>query len=470
MPQYDYDLITIGAGSGGVRASRRAAAMGKRVAIVENLRTGGTCVMRGCVPKKLLVYAGHFADDFEDSGGYGWQSADPGFDWPALIEAKNKELDRLEAVYHRILDEAGVEEVFATARVADPHTVAVDGPGDNKSLTAETILVATGGWPKMPDIPGIEHAITSNEALDLAELPDRIAIVGGGYVAVEFAGIFNSLGSQVTEIIRAPQILRGFDDDVRDMLAGEMEKKGIDIRRRTEVEEIVKDAKDDKAGGGFTLKLKDGGEIGADLVMYATGRAPNTRGMGLEETGVTLDEKGAIKVDEFSRSSVDNIYAIGDVTERMNLTPVAIAEAEAMVRTAFEDTPTAVDYPGVPSAVFSQPPIGTVGLTEAEAGAVNEIGGRGGIDVYMSRFTPMKYTLSGRDEKSMMKLIVEGKTDRVLGCHMVGLDAPEIIQGFAVALRCGATKAQFDATIGIHPTAGEEFFTLRDKRGEPGDG
>ena len=455
MPKYDYDLITIGAGSGGVRASRRAAATGARVAIVENLRFGGTCVMRGCVPKKLLVYAGHFADDFEDSGGYGWENVNPGFDWPALIKAKNKELYRLEAVYHRILGEAGVEEVFATATVADPHTVEVDG----KNLTAETLLVATGGWPKMPDIPGIEHVITSNEALDLPELPDRIAIIGGGYIAVEFAGIFNSLGAQVTEIIRASQILRGFDGDVRGVLAEEMEKKGIDIRRETEVEEIAKDVKGD--GGGFSLKLKDGGTIEADLVMYATGRAPKTARMGLEEAGVALDKKGAIKVDEFSRASVDNIYAIGDVTERMNLTPVAIAEAEAMVRTAFGGKPMAVDYSGVPSAVFSQPPIGTVGLTEAEAG--EQTGGE--IDVYVSRFTPMKYTLSGRDEKSMMKLVVERNTDRVLGCHMVGLDAPEIIQGFAVALRTGATKAHFDATIGIHPTAGEEFFTLREKRG-----
>ena len=315
--------------------------------------------------------------------------------------------------------------------------------------------MATGGWPIMPPIPGIEHVITSNEALDLPELPERIVIIGGGYVAVEFAGIFNGLGAQVTEIIRAPQILRGFDGDVRGVLAKEMEKKGIDIRRQTEVEEITKD------GGAFSLKLKDGGTIEADVVMYATGRAPKTARMGLEEAGVALDKKGAIKVDEFSRSSVDNIYAIGDVTERMNLTPVAIAEAEAMVKTAFGGKPMAVDYSGVPSAVFSQPPIGTVGLTEAEAG--EQTGGE--IDVYVSRFTPMKYTLSGRDEKSMMKLVVERNTDRVLGCHMVGLDAPEIIQGFAVALRTGATKAHFDATIGIHPTAGEEFFTLREKRG-----
>ncbi len=453
MTQYDYDLITIGAGSGGVRASRRAAATGARVAIVENLRFGGTCVMRGCVPKKLLVYASHFADDFEDSGGYGWEAVDPGFDWPALIKAKNKELDRLEAVYHRILGEAGVEEVFATARLADAYTVEVDG----KALTAETLLVATGGWPKMPPIPGIEHVITSNEALELPELPKRIVIVGGGYVAVEFAGIFNGLGAQVTEIIRAPQILRGFDDDVRGVLAGEMEKKGIDIRRETEVEEIT------KKGGAFSLKLKDGGTIEADVVMYATGRAPNTARMGLEEAGVGLDEKAAVKVDEYSRTSVQNIYAIGDVTERMNLTPVAIAEAEAMVKTVFGDGPAAMDYATVPSAVFSQPPIGTVGLSEDEARE------NARIDVYISGFTPMKHTLTGRDEKTMMKVIVDHETDRVLGCHVVGLDAPEIIQGFALGLKCGATKAQFDATIGIHPTAGEELFTLREARPEPGE-
>ncbi|MCH8237545.1 MAG: glutathione-disulfide reductase [Proteobacteria bacterium] len=449
MAKYDFDLITIGAGSGGVRASRRAAATGARVAIIENLRTGGTCVMRGCVPKKLLVYASHFAEDFEDSGGYGWSPVDPGFDWPKLIGAKNAELDRLEAVYHRILGEAGVEEVFGTAKIADPHTVEVEGA---KAITAETILVATGGWPKMPPIPGIEHVITSNEALDLPELPKRIVIVGGGYIAVEFAGIFNGFGAEVTEIIRADNILRGFDEDVRDTLAREMAKKGVDIRPHTVVTAI------EKEGGVFSLALEGGARIEADLVMYATGRAPNTSGMGLEEAGVALDGKAAIKVDEYSRTSVANIYAIGDVTERMNLTPVAIAEAEALVKTVFGDAPTVVDYAGVPSAVFSQPAIGTVGLSEHEARET------AAIDVYISSFTPMKYTLSGRDEKTMMKVIVDSDSDRVLGCHVVGLDAPEIIQGFALGLKCGATKAQFDATIGIHPTAGEELFTMRDKR------
>ena len=452
MTQYDYDLITIGAGSGGVRASRRAAALGKKVAIIENLRVGGTCVMRGCVPKKLLVLGSHFADDFEDALGYGWTVGEPGFDWSRLITAKEKELDRLEDVYHRILKDSGVEEIFGTGVLADAHTVEVDG----KSMTAETILVCTGGWPKMPDIPGIKHAITSNEALELAQFPKRVAIVGGGYIAVEFAGIFSSFGSEVTEIIRAPQILRGFDEDARQTLAEEMKKKGIDIRAETVVEEIVKD------GDGYLLKLKDGGVLNADLVMYATGRAPNTHGLGLEEAGIALDEVGAIKVDEFSKTAVDHIYAIGDVTERLNLTPVALAEAEAFANTVYRDSPTAMDYANVASAVFSQPPIGSVGLTEDQARE------KADIDVYVSRFTPMKYTLSGRDEKTMMKIIVDRETGTVLGCHMVGLDAPEIIQGIAIALKCGATKDQFDATIGIHPTAAEEFVTMRDKRPAPG--
>ena len=454
MTQYDYDLITIGAGSGGVRASRRAAALGKKVAIIENLRVGGTCVMRGCVPKKLLVLGSHFADDFEDALGYGWTVGEPGFDWSRLITAKEKELDRLEDVYHRILKDSGVEEIFGTGVLADAHTVEVDG----KSMTAETILVCTGGWPKMPDIPGIKHAITSNEALELAQFPKRVAIVGGGYIAVEFAGIFSSFGSEVTEIIRAPQILRGFDEDARQTLAEEMKKKGIDIRAETVVEEIVKD------GDGYLLKLKAGGVLNADLVMYATGRAPNTHGLGLEEAGIALDEVGAIKVDEFSKTAVDHIYAIGDVTERLNLTPVALAEAEAFANTVYRDSPTAMDYANVASAVFSQPPIGSVGLTEDQARE------KADIDVYVSRFTPMKYTLSGRDEKTMMKIIVDRETGTVLGCHMVGLDAPEIIQGIAIALKCGATKDQFDATIGIHPTAAEEFVTMRDKRPAPGKG
>jgi len=457
MHKFDYDLIVIGAGSGGVRASRRAAGLGKKVCVIENLRVGGTCVMRGCVPKKLLVIGSHFADDFEDAKGYGWEMPEPGFDWPRLIAAKSAELDRLEAVYHRILREAGVEEITGTGRLAGSHTVEVDG----KSMTAETILVCTGGWPSMPDIPGIEHVITSNEALDLAQLPKRIAIVGGGYIAVEFAGIFNALGSDVTIIIRAPQILRGFDEDARDILAEEMIKKGIAIKTECVVRSI------EKRNNHFSLRFPYGDELDVDCVMYATGRAPNTAGLGLEEAGVRLDKKGAIQVDEFSKTSADHIYAIGDVTERLNLTPVALAEAEAFINTVYKGAPTAMDYINVASAVFSQPPIGSVGMTEDQARKDAKPGH--GVDVYISRFTPMKYTLSGRDEKTLMKLIVDAKTDRVLGCHMVGLDAPEIVQGLAIALKAGATKAHFDATIGIHPTAAEEFVTLREKRPEPGE-
>jgi len=452
MPKYDYDLITIGAGSGGVRASRRSAGLGARVAVVENLRVGGTCVMRGCVPKKLLVMGSHFAEDFADAKGFGWTPGQAGFDWAALIRAKNKELDRLESVYHRILRESRVAEIAGTGIIADPHTVEVDG----KRLTAANILVATGGWPSLPDIPGIEHAVTSNEALDLPALPKRIAIVGGGYIAVEFAGIFNSLGAKVTEIIRAGNILRGFDEDVREATAHEMEKKGVHIKRECIVRSI------EKSNGAYSLRFAEGETMEADLVMYATGRAPNTKNIGLAEAGVALDKKGAVVVDRYSRSTVASISAIGDVTERKNLTPVAIAEGEALARTLFGNAPTAVDYANVASAVFSQPPIGTVGLSEEEAAK------RGPVDVYVSRFTPMKHTLTGRDEKSMMKIVVDRRTDKVLGCHMVGADAPEIIQGLAVALKCGATKAQFDATIGIHPTAAEEFVTMREKQPEEG--
>jgi len=447
MPQYDYDLITIGAGSGGVRASRMAAQTGARVAIVENSRTGGTCVMRGCVPKKLLVYGAHFADDFEDATGYGWSVGHPTFDWPKLIENKDRELDRLEAVYHNILKNAGVTEINGTGRLTGPHTVDVDG----RTFSAETILIATGGWPSMPDIPGIEHVISSNEALDLAELPRKIVIVGGGYIAVEFAGIFNALGVEVHEIIRADNILRGFDDTVRNALRDEMTKKGIHIHAETRVEAI------DKDGSSYALRLDSDEILKADRVMYATGRAPNSHGIGLGDVGVELDAKGAVTVDAYSRTNIENIYAIGDVTNRVNLTPVAIEEGMAFVKTVYGGQPTAMDYDNIPSAVFSQPPVGTIGLTEEQARF------RGPVDIYMSHFRPMKFTLSGRDEYSVMKIIVERETDRVLGCHMIGVDAPEIVQGLGIALKCGATKAQFDATVGIHPTAAEEFVTMREK-------
>ena len=451
MTDFDYDLITIGAGSGGVRASRMSASFGARVAIVENSRVGGTCVMRGCVPKKLLVYGSHFADDFEDAKGFGWEVGETKINWPKLIKDKNTELDRLESVYGRILRDNGVTHLQGRGRVVDGHTVEVETDGAKKTYTAKKILISTGGWPSLPDVVGVEHAITSNEALELIELPKRIVIVGGGYIAVEFAGIFNAMGVDVSIIIRAGNILRGFDEDVRDTLADEMEKKGVHIHRECVVQSI------EKSGDGFSVLLRENETIECDRVMYATGRKPNTKDIGLEQAGVELTDHGAIKTDENFCTSVETIFALGDVTARIQLTPVAINEGVAFANTQFNDNPMVMDYNAVPAAVFSQPTIGTVGLSEAEAREQGE------VDIYMSRFRPMKHTLTGRDAHSMMKLVVDRASQRVVGCHMVGDDAPEIIQGFAVALKAGATKAQFDATVGIHPTAAEEFVTMREK-------
>ena len=379
MPQYDYDLITIGGGSGGVRASRFAAAQyGAKTAVVENLRIGGTCVMRGCVPKKLLVYGAHFAEDFEDARGYGWEPGEPAFDWQRLIANKNRELDRLEGVYHRLLRDAGVDELTGTGRVVDAHTVEVAGPDGVKTRTAKYILIATGGWPSLPDIPGIEHAITSNEALDLDRLPNSIAIVGGGYIAVEFAGIFNAFGAETHVVIRAENILRGFDQAVRDTLHEEMVKKGVVIHQETRVQSI------EKTAAGYSLRLDDDEILEVETVMYATGRAPNSRGIGLEEAGVRLAANGAVVVDDYFRTSVDSIYALGDVIDRVQLTPVALAEGMAVAHTLFGGRPTKVDYAGIPTAVFSTPPVGTVGLTEEAARRDYD------IDVYQSHFRPMK--------------------------------------------------------------------------------
>jgi glutathione reductase (NADPH) len=452
MPRYDFDMITIGAGSGGVASSRRAGAYGARVAIIEELRVGGTCVLRGCVPKKLLVYGAQFADAFADAAGFGWSVPPADFDWPALIAAKDKELDRLNQIYINMLNNAHVEIIDGRGIVVDPHTVEVNG----RRITAENILVATGGWPETPKIPGIEHVISSNEALDLPALPKRIVIVGGGYIAVEFAGIFNGFGSEVVEIIRREQVLRGFDEDIRIYLGQEMRGRGIDIRGGTQVARIEKNA------GGYTVITTDGKQIATDLVMYATGRKPNTAGMGLAEIGVKLTENGAVIVDEWQRSTVPNIYAVGDVTDRINLTPVAIAEGRAIAETLYNNNPVKMDHADVPSAVFSQPPVSVVGLNEDEARKQY-----GEVDIYQSRFKPMKNTLSGRDERTFMKLVVDARTDRVLGCHMLGVDAPEIIQGLAIAIKCGATKKQFDQTVGIHPSAAEEFVTMRDKYVRP---
>jgi glutathione reductase (NADPH) len=448
MPRYDFDMITIGAGSGGVASSRRAGSYGARVAICEELRVGGTCVLRGCVPKKLLVYGSQFAESFADAAGFGWTVVPPSFDWPALIEAKDKEIGRLSQIYINMLKNSGVEIIDGHAALVDPHTVETAG----RSYTAENILIATGSWPETPRIPGIEHVISSNEALDLEELPGRIIIVGGGYIAVEFAGIFNGLGSEVVELIRRDELLYGFDDDIRVALGQEMRARGVELHSRTHVARI------EKQEAGYSVSTTTGREFTADVVMYATGRAPNTKGLGLAEVGVQTNEDGAVVVDEWQRSSVPNIYAIGDVTDRINLTPVAIAEGRGLAETLFNNKPTMMDHENVASAVFSQPPIGAVGLTEERARREY-----GEVDIYMARFKPMKNTLSGREERTVMKLIVDPGSDRVLGCHMLGPDSPEIIQGLAIAVKCGATKNQFDQTVGIHPSAAEEFVTMREK-------
>jgi len=449
----DYDLFVIGAGSGGVRAARIAGGYGARVGLAEESRVGGTCVMRGCVPKKFLVYAAHFAEDFQDAAGYGWTVGKSRHSWKKLIENKNTELDRLEAAYDGMLSRAKVALMRGRARVAGPNEVEIGG----KRLTAKNILVSTGSWPHVPDIPGREHAITSNEALDLPKLPKRIAIVGGGYIAVEFAGIFKGLGAEVILVYRGEMVLRGFDHDVRAHLQEEMKKKGIDIRLGREPVAI------EKKGRTYILRFReasgmDTDGIACDAVMYATGRAPNTRKLGLEALGVAMAPNGAIKVDQWSRSSVPSIYAVGDATDRINLTPVALMEGHALADTMFGNLKRPVDHENVPMAVFSQPPVGSVGLSEERA---REKGFT--IDLYRTSFKAMKHTLSGRDERTMMKLVVDQATDRVLGAHMVGQDAPEIIQGIAIAVKAGLTKAQFDQTIGIHPTAAEEFVTLRQK-------
>jgi len=448
MAQYDYDLFIIGAGSGGVRASRMSASFGAKVAVAEERYLGGTCVNVGCIPKKLLVYASHFSEDFSDAAGYGWTVGERSVDWRKLIANKDREISRLNGVYRNILSDNGVEIIEGHAEIVDPHTVTVDG----KRHTAKYILVAVGSWPVVPKIPGAEHAITSNEAFHLGSLPGKVIIIGGGYIGVEFAGILHGLGARTTQLYRGELFLRGFDDDIRHTLAEEMRKRGIDLRFNRDIKRI------DKAGDLLKATLDDGQTIDADRILYATGRMPLTRNLGLERAGVQLKENGAVAVDEYSKSSADNIYAIGDCTDRMMLTPVAIAEGMAVANTLFNNKPTKPGYLNVPSAVFSTPNCATVGLTEQEARQRNFQ-----VDIYRTSYRPLKHTLTGRDEKTMMKLVVDTATDRVLGCHMVGADAGEITQGLAVALNCGATKAQFDATIGIHPTAAEEFVTLRAK-------
>ncbi len=446
MPKHDFDLLTIGAGSGGVRASRMAAGLGARVAVAEARLLGGTCVNVGCVPKKLLVYASQFSAAFEDARGFGWKVGDRTFDWGRLIANKDREIARLNQVYRRLLEDPGVTIVEGRARLVDHHTVDVGGT----RYTADTILIASGGRPNVVDIPGAEYGISSDDVFHLSTLPKRIVIVGGGYIAVEFAGIFNELGSEVHLLYRGPLFLRGFVDDVRTVLAEEMTKRGVRLQFGVRPTRIT------RQGNDLVVNLPDGGHIAADVMLCGTGRLPNTSNLGLEDVGVEVTGRGAVVVDEFSESSIPGIFAVGDCTDRRALTPVALAEAMAFVETVFKGKPTSVSYSNVPSAVFSQPSVGTVGLTESEARS-------GGFDVqiFRSNFRPMVHTLSGRDERTMMKLVVDRTSDRVLGVHMVGPEAGEIIQGMAVALTCGATKAQFDATIGIHPTAAEEFVTMR---------
>ena len=447
MDKFDYDLFVIGAGSGGVRAARMASSFGARVAITEDRYLGGTCVNVGCVPKKLLVYASHFSEDFENSRGFGWKVGSTDFNWQQLIKNKNTEIERLNGVYEKILSSAGVELIDGHGTLVDEHTVAVDG----KNYSAERILIATGGWPSIPDIPGKEHVISSNEVFFLENLPEKIVIAGGGYIAVEFAGIFNGLGVDTTLLYRGPLFLRGFDQDVRKFLAEEMQKKGIKLKFETNIDSI------EKTDNQLLATLTDGSTLAADQILYATGRKPKTEGIGIESLGIKLDKAAAIVVNDEYQTNIPSIYAVGDVTNRVNLTPVALAEGMFLARRLYNKESSPVDYENIPTCVFSQPNIGTVGLTEEEARDKHDQ-----IDIYKSSFTPMKHTLSGDDEKTFMKLIVDKPSDLVVGVHMVGPDAGEIMQGIGIAIKAGASKADFDKTIGIHPTTAEEFVTMRE--------
>lgn len=451
MAEREVDLFVIGGGSGGVRAARIAANHGARVMLAEEYRMGGTCVIRGCVPKKLLVYASRFADAFEDAAGYGWTVPEPSFDWPTLIANKDRETERLEAAYTANLERSKVEIVKSRAVLDAPHKVRL--LATNEIVRAKYILIATGGWPHLgADIAGIEHVISSNEAFDLKEFPRRILIQGGGYIAVEFAGIFKGLGSEVTLVYRKDNILRGFDEDVREHLRAELTKRGIKIVTHNIVEAV------EKVDHGLCVMLSDHESIVVDQVMFATGRRPNVDGLGLEKAGVKRDEKGAITVDAYSRTSVPHIYAVGDVTDRVNLTPVAIREGHAFADTVFGGRDIKVDHSDIPTAVFSEPEVGVIGLTEAEA---RRRFAR--VDIYKSSFRPMKATVAARDTRSFFKLVVDGSTDRVVGCHIVGPEAGEMIQLVGIAVKMQATKADFDAVMAVHPTAAEELVTMREK-------
>jgi len=447
MSKYQYDLFVIGAGSGGVRAARMSADLGAHVAIAEDRYLGGTCVNVGCVPKKLFVYASHFTEEFKNAISFGWNIENTDFNWSTLIKNKNTEIKRLNGIYKKILDNSGAETIHGRAKIIDEHTVEIEG----QHITAERILVATGGWPSIPDIVGKEHIISSNEAFFLESLPEKIIIVGGGYIAVEFAGIFHGLGVNTSLLYRGPLFLRGFDQDVRKVLAEEMQKKGIKIKFNSNINKI------EKTGNQLIATLEDGEQLEARQIMYATGRKPMTDNIGLETVAIELDKDNAIKVNEQYQTNIPSIYAIGDVTNCVNLTPVALAEGMVLAKRLFGNENKDVDYSNIPTCVFSQPNIGTVGLTEEEARKkYND------IELYKSSFKPLKLSLSDSNEKTFMKIIVDKVSDRVVGVHMLGPDAGEIIQGIGIALKAGATKKVFDSTIGIHPTAAEEFVTMRE--------
>jgi len=455
MARYDYDLFVIGGGSGGVRASRMAALAGARVALAEESRMGGTCVIRGCIPKKIFVYASHFADDFADSVGFGWTVGEPKFDWPTLIANKDKEIARLEAVYTRNVKAAGVDIFADRAVFEDAHSLRL--LNEDRTVTAEKILIATGNRPTRElgtshIIPGGNLCITSNEAFHLEKLPKRILVAGGGYIALEFAHIFHGLGSNVSLIYRGEKVLRGFDDDIRDSVHDSMERRGMHVALGCEFTKI------EKRGDTLHAETNKGDVIEADQIMLAIGRAPNTEMLHVEKAGVELGKRGEVKVDRFSRTSAEHIYAIGDVTDRMQLTPVAIHEAMCFAKTAFEGVPTAPDHQNIATAVFTTPEIGVVGMSEMQA-----LGMGHAIDVYKATFRPLRHTMTGKGEKMMVKLVVDQKTDKVLGCHIFGQSAAEIIQVVGIALKMGATKAEFDQTVAVHPTAAEELVTMRTK-------
>jgi glutathione reductase (NADPH) len=449
MDNFDYDLFTIGGGSGGVRASRFAAQYGARVGLAEQQYLGGTCVNVGCVPKKLMSYAAHYHQDFAEARGFGWMPGEASFDWASLIANKDKEIARLNGIYRNLLNTSGVRVYDGRARLIDAHTVEVNG----ERLRSRHILIATGGQPQLPDLPGAEHGITSDQFFHLPTLPKRVIVAGGGYIAVELAAIFNGLGSKVSLIQRGPQLLRAMDADLGIFLEAEMRKKGVDVRCNTGMRALYADAE------GKHLELADGTLLHADCVLFATGRSANTKGLGLENAGIATKPNGAIVVDRDFRTSLDSVYAVGDVIDRVALTPVAIAEAMVVASALFGKGRGSLSYENIPTAVFSHPNLATVGLSEAQA---REKFAR--VDIYKSEFKALKHTLSGSSERTLMKLVVDGDSDKVLGVHMVGAEAAEIVQGFAVALQCGATKALFDATIGIHPSAAEEFVTMSSKQ------